>query len=85
MAKQDLTLIYSRTKSEAEIAIAQVRRKYNLPAYLMIGILDGISSKLKDEAIIELSQSADRYAEALQADFEEMGEADVTTTNESDS
>lgn len=84
MAKQDLTLIYSRTKSEAEIAIAQVRRKYNLPAYLMIGILDGVTSKLKDEAIIELSQSSDRYAEALQAEVEEMGEADVTITDKSD-
>lgn len=85
MAKQDLTLIYSRTKSETEIAIAQVRRNYNLPAYLMIGILDGVISKLKDEAIIELSRSSDRYAEALQAEAEEMGETDVTSTDKSDS
>ncbi len=86
MARQDLTLIYARTKSDAEIAIAQIRQKYNLPAYLMTGIIEGILSRLKDEAIIELSASADRYAEAVKQEAEEeKGETDVTFTNKSDS
>jgi hypothetical protein len=86
MAKQDLLLIYSRTKRETEIAVAQVQRQFNLPAYLMIGILEGVLSKFKDEALMELSASSDRYAEALQQEAEkEKGENNATFTNESDS
>ena len=70
MQKQDLTLIFSRTKSEADIAIAQIRSRYNLPAYLMVGIVEGILSRLKDECLIELTASAERYAESLKQDDE---------------
>lgn len=86
MAKQDLTMIYSQTKRYTEIAVAQARAKYNLPAYLMIGILEGVLSKFKDEALMELSTSSDRYAEALQQEAEkEKGEDNATFTDKSDS
>lgn len=69
MANQDLTMIYTQTKSEAELAVAQIRGKYNLPAYLMAGIVEGILSKLKDETIVELSVSTGKYIESLQTDL----------------
>jgi len=86
MAKQDLSLIYIRTKRETEVAVAQVQRQSNLPSYLMIGIIEGILSKLKDDAIMDLSASADRYTEEVKEEAEkEKGENNATFTDKSDS
>lgn len=85
MANQDLGLIYASTKRDAEIAISRVRMTYNLPAYLMVGIVEGILSRLKDECLIELTTSSERYAESLKQEAEEKGEENAAFANNSDS
>ena len=79
--QKDLSLIIASAKREAVMAIVQLRKKYNLPAYLMAGIIDGISAEIYREVSLEITGTSERYIDAL---MQKEG-SDVTTDTEADS
>lgn len=79
--QKDLSLIMASAKREAVMALVQVRKKYNLPAYLMAGIIDGVSAEIYREVALEISGTSERYIDAL---TQKEG-SDVTTDAETDS
>lgn len=79
--QKDLSLIIASAKREAVMAIVQLRKKYNLPAYLMAGIIDGISAEIYREVSLEITGTSERYIDAL---MQKEG-SDVTTDTETDS
>lgn len=80
--QKDLSLIIASAKRDAVMALVQVRKKYNLPAYLMAGIIDGVSAELYREVSLEITGTAEQYVEALTNDKEDL---DVTTQARTDS
>ena len=79
--QKDLSLIIASAKREAVMAIVQLRKKYNLPAYLMAGIIDGISAEIYREVSLEITGTSERYIDAL---MQKEG-SDVTTDTKTDS
>ena len=79
--QKDLSLIIASARREAVMAIVQLRKKYNLPAYLMAGIIDGISAEIYREVSLEITGTSERYIDAL---MQEEG-SDVTTEAKTDS
>lgn len=79
--QKDLSLIIASAKREAVMAIVQLRKKYNLPAYLMAGIIDGISAEIYREVSLEITGTSERYIDAL---MQKEG-SDVTTEAKTDS
>lgn len=79
--QKDLSLIIASAKREAVMAIVQLRKKYNLPAYLMAGIIDGISAEIYREVSLEITGTSERYIDVL---MQKEG-SDVTTDTETDS
>lgn len=79
--QKDLSLIIASAKREAVMAIVQLRKKYNLPAYLMAGIIDGISAEIYREVSLEITGTSERYIDAL---MQKEG-SDVTTEARTDS
>ena len=79
--QKDLSLIIASAKREAVMAIVQLRKKYNLPAYLMAGIIDGIGAEIYREVSLEITGTSERYIDAL---MQKEG-SDVTTDTETDS
>lgn len=79
--QKDLSLIIASAKREAVMAIVQLRKKYNLPAYLMAGIIDGISAEIYREVSLEITGTSERYIDAL---MQKEG-SDATTDTETDS
>lgn len=74
MAKEDLTIIFARTKRNIEGAVEVARKQGNLPAYLLVGIIDGISADLRKEAMLELSTSFDIYSMQKESENEKKEE-----------
>ena len=74
MAQKDLSMLYAKSKTDTEIALAQIRRAHNLPAFLMASIIDGVSAKLQAECVMELSERSLAYAEEIAKENEKKEE-----------
>ena len=71
MARQDLSIIYTKAKRDFEIAFVQLRQKHSLPAYLMAGIVEGLLAEINKECVLELSATTDAYMDAVENEKKE--------------